>query len=92
MSIGVVDPLKAVQINVHQAYGPVPPMIVNVLVKVSAVVQSGEEIRIGAFQNLAFQIAFRGNIPKNTKFSNHMVENIVNRVLMDLQHLFRSIP
>ncbi len=86
MPICVIDSLKPVQVNVEQAHGLVPPAAMDILVKIPAVIESCKEIRVGAVEDLFFQVPLNRHIPEDAEFSNHIVEYVINGVFMNLQH------
>ena len=57
MPVGIIDRLKTVQIDIHQADSLAFPVVVNVFIKASAVVKARKEIRVGAVQDLFLQAA-----------------------------------
>ena len=64
MTICVIDFLKPVQVNVHQADRPAATVVMYVLVKTSAVIKSCKEICIRAVADLFLQIPLHCHIPE----------------------------
>ena len=87
MAICVIDFLKPVQVNVHQADRPAATVVMYVLVKTSAVIKSCKEICIRAVADLFLQIPLHCHIPENAKLTGHMIEYIIDGIFVNLQHL-----
>ena len=77
--------LEIIQIHIEQVEQAAVPVIMQVLVQASAVVQAGQKICIGVAQNLLFQLPLHGDVPENAEFPDHILEDIVDIVLMDLK-------
>ena len=63
-----------------------PRPAMDILVKIPAVIESCKEIRVGAVEDLFFQVPLNRHIPEDAEFSNHIVEYVINGVFMNLQH------